>query len=70
MKKDIPPSIPLDQREAMNFLFGKNAFFGFGGASDGVFSPSPHFPFPSLQMILTAGHDVVDELGYSKGIHT
>jgi len=39
-KKDLPESIPLDQKEAMNFLFGKNAFFGFGAASDGV-PPSP-----------------------------
>ena len=39
-KNDLPESIPLDQKEAMNFLFGKNAFFGFGAASDGVPPPS------------------------------
>lgn len=76
MKKDIPPSIPIDQKEAMNFLFGKNAFFGFGPASDGVRIPpraSFHLtPKPSAEMDADdiIGHDVVDELGHSKGIYS
>lgn len=36
LEKDLPANIPLSQKEAMNFLFGKNAFFGFAPASDGV----------------------------------
>ena len=34
--EDLPPNIPTSKKEAMNFIFGKNAFFGFGNASDGV----------------------------------
>jgi hypothetical protein len=36
MEKDIPPNIPTPMKESMNFIFGKNAFFGIAPASDGV----------------------------------
>jgi hypothetical protein len=36
MEKDIPPNIPADMKDGMNFIFGKNAFFGIAPASDGV----------------------------------
>jgi hypothetical protein len=35
-KEDIPPNIPAHQKDAMNFIFGKNGFFGFAPASNGV----------------------------------
>ena len=37
MEKDIPPNIPIAMKEAMSFIFGKNAFFGISPASDGVY---------------------------------
>jgi hypothetical protein len=39
VEKDLPPGISISQKESMNFLFGKNAFFGFAPASDGVSHP-------------------------------
>jgi hypothetical protein len=39
MADDVPPEIPLEIRENMNFIFGKNAFFGVAPASDGVSHP-------------------------------
>lgn len=38
--KDIPPNIPSEIKEGMNFVFGKNAFFGIAPACDGVASSS------------------------------
>jgi 2-polyprenyl-6-methoxyphenol hydroxylase-like FAD-dependent oxidoreductase len=35
-KEDIPPNIPPSQLHSMNFVFGKNGFFGFSPASEGV----------------------------------
>lgn len=39
LQKDIPPNIPADVKESMNFIFSKNAFYGFAPASDGVHYP-------------------------------
>jgi hypothetical protein len=39
LPENIPPNVPLEQTEAMNFIFGKNAFYGFAPASDGVATP-------------------------------
>jgi hypothetical protein len=36
LKDDIPKDFPPRLQEAMNFIFGKNAFFGVAPASDGV----------------------------------
>lgn len=36
LEKDLPPNIPPNIRDGMNFIFGKNAFFGVAPASDGV----------------------------------
>jgi len=35
-KEDIPPNIPSDLLQSMNFIFSKHAFYGFSPASDGV----------------------------------
>lgn len=36
MADQLPPNIPPGIRDNMNFIFGKNAFFGVAPASDGV----------------------------------
>lgn len=46
-EKDIPPNFPEHLKDSMNFIFGKNAFFGIGPASDGVqmaFVEHPNMP--------------------------
>jgi hypothetical protein len=35
-EKDVPPNIPSAIKDGMNFIFGKNAFFGIAPASNGV----------------------------------
>ena len=39
MADKIPPEIPPKIRDNMNFIFGKNAFFGVAPASGGVSHP-------------------------------
>jgi hypothetical protein len=39
MADKIPPEIRPEIRDNMNFIFGKNAFFGVAPASDGVSHP-------------------------------
>ena len=59
----LPPNIPPEIRNNMNFIFGKNAFFGVAPASDGV----SHFFLPALKLL---GNDVVDKLGSPKGVYS
>jgi hypothetical protein len=42
-KDAIPPNFPEQLKDSMNFIFGKNAFFGIAPASDGVSLHHPAF---------------------------
>jgi hypothetical protein len=43
LKESIPPDFPEQLKDSMNFIFGKNAFFGIAPASDGVSFRRPAF---------------------------
>jgi hypothetical protein len=58
-KDAIPPDFPEQLKESMNFIFGKNAFFGIAPASDGVFFRRLAL---SKQVLTGQGDDVVDKL--------
>src|SRR5579859_1775727 len=53
-REDIPPNNPQSLLDSMNFVFGKNTFFGFSPTSDGLTHRCSS---------LTVGNDVVDQLG-------
>ena len=36
--EDLPAKMPSTLKDSMNFIFGKNAFFGIAPASDEVYS--------------------------------